>query len=412
VNGLLTKIRGLALDSANSGVNDSNALAANQAEITNALSTIDTIAKNTKFGTKNLLNGDAAIAGKVSGANGAGVANIKTTSQTAAGTYAVALTASATGGSVVGTSTGTGSLTAADTLTIAGGGLTGTVGVALSVGDDLTTSITKVQKALDDATAQGGGKGKFVVDSSAGNLRIRSNILGSTGVTASAAAATEAVLGLTGADTSTAGTALTATVSLNGGTAVALTATAGAGGLNNQLQFGGANGPTFNISVTNGAAAVTASTASISVTDNSLVFQIGANANETAKISFDKVTSDSLAVGVAGLNSAATTDLSKIDVTSANGAQDAIKVVDAAINQVSNLRGALGAFQSNTLESNARNLSATLENTTAAESVIRDTDFATEIANFTRLQTQQQAGSTVLGNANQTTQLVSQLLRG
>lgn len=115
---------------------------------------------------------------------------------------------------------------------------------------------------------------------------------------------------------------------------------------------------------------------------------------------------------MSGLSNANTTDLSKIDITTQAGAQDAIKVVDAAISQVSNLRGKLGAFQSNTLESNARNLSATLENTTAAESVIRDTDFASEIANFTRLQTQVQAGSTVLGNANQTSQLIAQLLRG
>jgi flagellin len=55
INSLLLKIRGLALDSANSGVNDANSLAANQAEITNALGTIDTVAKNTQFGTKKLL---------------------------------------------------------------------------------------------------------------------------------------------------------------------------------------------------------------------------------------------------------------------------------------------------------------------------------------------------------------------
>lgn len=414
VNALLTKIRGLALDSANSGVNDANALAANQAEIANSLNTISTIASTTKFGTKNLLDGSGAIAGTVSGANTAGAAGVRTTSSTTAGTYQVALTSTASGGRVLGTSAAAGSLTAADTLTVAGGGLTGSVGVSLSIGDDLSTSIAKVQKALDDATSQGGGKGKFVVDNNGGGttLRIRSNVLGSAGMTVSAGAATEAVLGLTGADTSTAGTALTATVSLNGGTAVALTATAGPGGLNNQLQFGGANGLTFSIGVTNGAAAATGSTSTINVADNALVFQIGANANETAKISFDKATADSLGVGVTGLSNAATTDLSKIDVTTAAGAQDAIRVVDQAVNDVSNLRGRLGAFQANTLESNARNLSATLENTTAAESVIRDTDFASEIATFTRLQTQVQAGSTVLGNANQTTQMVAQLLRG
>src|SRR5262245_43749280 len=57
INSLLVKIRGLALDSSNTAVQDSNTLAANQAEVTNALATIDRIANNTKFGTKNVLNG-------------------------------------------------------------------------------------------------------------------------------------------------------------------------------------------------------------------------------------------------------------------------------------------------------------------------------------------------------------------
>ena len=65
INGLLTKVRSLAVDSANSGVNDTNALAANQAEITNALDTITRIANTTKFGTKNLLNGQAGTVGTV-----------------------------------------------------------------------------------------------------------------------------------------------------------------------------------------------------------------------------------------------------------------------------------------------------------------------------------------------------------
>ena len=110
VNGLLTKIRGLALDSANSGVNDSNALAANQAEITNALSTIDTIANTTKFGTKNLLNGSAALSGAVSGANAAGLSSVTTGSTTPAGNYTFAITAAGTGGSIVGVA-GFGALT-------------------------------------------------------------------------------------------------------------------------------------------------------------------------------------------------------------------------------------------------------------------------------------------------------------
>lgn len=412
VNGLLTKIRGLALDSANSGVNDSNALAANQAEITNALSTIDNIAKTTKFGTKNLLDGQAAVTGTVNTANAAGVRNIQTGTNAAAGSYVFAITTQGTGGKVVGAASDGNSLTASATLSLTGGGLSSALTVSLDVGDNVNTSATKIQKQLDAATSQGGGAGKFAVSVSGGAITINSNVLGSSAI-AVASSGTGGVAAVTGlpAGTGTAGVALVATVAYNGGTAVNVTPTAGAGGLNNQISYGGANGVNFAVNVSAGATAG-AGNSTITVTDNSLTFQIGANQNETAKISFDKVTSDALAVGVAGLSSANTTDLSKIDVTTQAGAQDAIKVVDSAINQVANLRGKLGAFQSNTLESNARNLSATLENTTAAESVIRDTDFATEIANFTRLQTQVQAGSTVLGNANQTTQLVAQLLRG
>jgi flagellin len=412
VNGLLNKIRGLALDSANSGVNDNNALAANQAEITNALSTIDTIANTTKFGTKNLLNGQAGINATVSGANNVGAAGITAGTSSAAGNYTVAITTQGTGGKLVGAASNGNSLSAAATLNLNGGGLSGALAVALDTGDNVNTAATKIQSALDNANSQGGGKGKFSVSVAAGAITINSNVLGSAGisVTSSGTGGVNAVTGLpTG--TSTAGTALVATVAYNGGAAVNVTPGAGANGLNNAVSFGGANGLNLELNVSAGQTAAASST-TIAVADNSLVFQIGANQNETAKVSIDKVTSNALAQGVSGLSNANTTDLSKIDVTSQAGAQDAIKVVDSAISQVSTIRGRLGAFQSNTLESNSRNLSATLENTVAAESVIRDTDFAEEIANFTRLQTQSQAGSTVLGNANQLTQQIAQLLRG
>jgi flagellin len=62
------------------------------------------------------------------------------------------------------------------------------------------------------------------------------------------------------------------------------------------------------------------------------------------------------------------------------------------------------------LESTANNLRATLENTVNAESVIRDTDFAQEISNFTNNQVLVQAGASVLQSANQSSQLVLSLL--
>ncbi|MEI7687675.1 MAG: flagellin, partial [Planctomycetota bacterium] len=89
-----------------------------------------------------------------------------------------------------------------------------------------------------------------------------------------------------------------------------------------------------------------------------------------------------------------------------------IKVIDQAINEITNQRGYLGAIQQQTLQSGADNLQTALQNTTAAESVIRDTDFASETANFTKAQVLMQVGTTVLQNSNQTSQLVLSLLRG
>jgi flagellin len=76
---LLNKARSLALDSANAGVNDANAFAANQAELTNILGTIDKIATSTEFNGKKLLDGtgtskslSTAVAGRASAGRRAG----------------------------------------------------------------------------------------------------------------------------------------------------------------------------------------------------------------------------------------------------------------------------------------------------------------------------------------------------
>ena len=143
-------------------------------------------------------------------------------------------------------------------------------------------------------------------------------------------------------------------------------------------------------------------------TGNTLTFQIGPTSGQTASLSLQPVNTNALGSGAS--NTIA--NLSEVDVQNKSNAEDSIKVIDQAISSISNLRATLGAFQANTLETNANNLRASLENTTTAESVIRDTDFANEIANFTRAQVQLQAGQTVLGNANQLPQLVATLLRG
>ncbi|MBL0870907.1 MAG: flagellin [Phycisphaerales bacterium] len=90
----------------------------------------------------------------------------------------------------------------------------------------------------------------------------------------------------------------------------------------------------------------------------------------------------------------------------------AAKIVDEGIRQISSLRGRLGAFQRNTVGSTVRNLNVSLENSSAAESVIRDADFASETANLTRSQILSQAAQNSLGLANSQPQSALALLRG
>lgn len=90
--------------------------------------------------------------------------------------------------------------------------------------------------------------------------------------------------------------------------------------------------------------------------------------------------------------------------------QTAQTVVNKAISQVSTLRGRLGAFQSNVIGATIRSLGVTLENTSAAESAIRDTDFASESAQLTRSQILVNAATNVLAIANALPQNVLSLL--
>ena len=101
--------------------------------------------------------------------------------------------------------------------------------------------------------------------------------------------------------------------------------------------------------------------------------------------------------------------VSTVDLTSRDGANVAIDILDVAIGQVSAKRADLGAIQ-NRLESTVNNLSVTSENLSASRSRILDTDFANETANLSRNQILQQAGVSVLAQANQSPQIALSLL--
>lgn len=147
---------------------------------------------------------------------------------------------------------------------------------------------------------------------------------------------------------------------------------------------------------------------SITNTDQSLVFQIGANVGQTASIGLRSMTTSSLGKNLAG-NSFSS--LAGINVETVQGAQDAQAVIDAAIDEVSNARGTLGSFQKNTLESNMRNLRVAAQNLTASESGIRDTDMASTMSEFVKYQILMQAGTAMLAQGNQLPQVVLSLFQ-
>ncbi|MNU96519.1 A-type flagellin [compost metagenome] len=110
------------------------------------------------------------------------------------------------------------------------------------------------------------------------------------------------------------------------------------------------------------------------------------------------------------LTGATPTFVKDLNVTTAEGAQQALSIIDKALESVNSTRADLGAIQ-NRFTSVVANLQTSSENLSASRSRIRDTDFAKETAELTRTQILQQAGTAMLAQANQVPQGVLSLLR-
>jgi flagellin len=146
------------------------------------------------------------------------------------------------------------------------------------------------------------------------------------------------------------------------------------------------------------------------ITGGGADFNLAPKVNLASKVSLgiETTTTGNLGDAVDGylsaLKSGGTANVFNGDLTKAQ------KIVDNAIKQVSSLRGRLGAFTKNVVGSTINNLGVTFENTAAAESVIRDTDFAVETASLTRQQIMTQAATQALAIANVQPQQVLALL--
>jgi flagellin len=140
----------------------------------------------------------------------------------------------------------------------------------------------------------------------------------------------------------------------------------------------------------------------LSGTGATVDFQVGVNSGSTNVISLTRIDAHSSALTVGKTQAAVSTQ---------GAAQAALNSLDGAISSLALERGKFGALE-NRLQTTISNIQNAIENLSASESRIRDVDVAQETANFTRMQILQQAGVSMLAQANQQPQMALSLLRG
>lgn len=390
VHSMLRSMRDLAIHAANTGATDAASAQADQAQINNSISSLNKIASETQFGNRNLLDGSAGIKTYING------------SKVMAGDFSFAQ------------------------------GLTGDADIQVAV----TTAATQATISLDSAGFDAVNDGSFYIngvkiDYTAGDtndvlvnkINAKSSLTGATAVVnagdntiidiTSAAYGSAAKLDITNgtevlgagvSDISATGTDAKATVTktINGVTTNVSDQTWESGdGLTLKDSIG--NSIILNI---DGGSETSAASSEFKLNVNSLTFQVGAYAGQTREVSINSVYSHDLGNGaVEGLN------VANLDLTTAQGAQDAIKVLDKAISDVSGIRANIGATQTNVLESSINSLSVAKENLSSSESAIRDTDMAAEMIEYSKNQILQQAGISMLAQANSSSQQLLSLLR-
>lgn len=166
-----------------------------------------------------------------------------------------------------------------------------------------------------------------------------------------------------------------------------------------------------DLTLTSGAAQTTGKDYKFTITGGGATYQIGPDVNTLQQVGFgmQSVTATALGNSTVGyLNSIISGGANSL--VSGNAAQ-ADKIVQAAIDQVSELRGRLGAFEKNTLQTTMQSSQIAVENLTSSQSNIQDANFALETSKMTRDQILQQAGTQTLKIANNSSQNVLQLLQ-
>ena len=427
VSSILVNMRQLALHAANSGANDRKMLQADQNEIENLLGTIDRIARSTQFGTRVLFDGSNQASGVTVG-DGLSFINAtpKTQEAPTKSGYEIDIQQVATRSFV----SGNRGITLEDldegiTMVINEGGRVAKLNTKedenldenisqmlnnfrlspeiFSRSDTEATLRDLVARKLQEKAQDNGLKVDVFIDEM-GMLTVRHKHFGSK-PTFSVVSETDNVLG----DKSN-----VAKYS-DGGRDVA-GFIGGEVGIGDGQYLHGAKGTPLegmvlqydNVQQSNDELVGKKVDGYVHLAQNSLEYQVGANYRQTVSFSLDDLRSENMATGVE--NDSDYRSLADLDVTTSTGAQDAINMIDNSIEQVSELRANMGSFQKNALESNLRNLRVASENLTQAESVLRDSDMAAEMSEFTKNQILLASGTAMSAQANQIPKSVLQLL--
>jgi flagellin len=256
----------------------------------------------------------------------------------------------------------------------------------------------------------------------AGATGISATLTSSSGGTVSAA-----TVGTAGKDAMDLATLVTQIQSDANYSSLAFTVAAGSDGSSLDLTYKADSAPTAVPTLDN-ATAVDEGTASVAqVWANGTVTETtaGTNSGDSTRISgtLKFVSSASFSVEqagnadgnsgyfAAGSQTAALIDLTQVKISTELGASDAISIIDAALDKVAQMRSDLGAIE-NRMDHTVSNLMNIAEKTADSRSRLEDADFALESARLAKNQVLQQAGTSMLSQANQMSQLVMELLRG
>ena len=423
---ILQRVRELAIQSANS-TNSASDRQALQSEVNQLKTELNRISSTTTFNGLNILDGTFQNQTFQVGAE-AGAANTISVSITSTDTASIGNNSVSTNNGTDSEGTGATSAPLADVATASNTtnhtveAQTLTIGSTFGIG---TVTVADASSAESIATAINGASGTTGVTATAETTATLRGLSASGTVTFSL---------VTGTGTATISAAVTTTDLSNlateinnftGTTGVSATETGGVItltqadgkdiGVENFVHSGdAAETIEFRGSTEATGATLTGPTAGTAAATDSAIAVGTVQFNSSVAFSVES----SVAVGAGSvLNvaantsvSSALTSVSTVDISSASGATDALEILDQALQSISSIRAELGAVQNRFL-STITSLSAASENASAARSRIRDADFAAETAELTRTQILQQAGISILSQANAQPQSVLALLQ-